>query len=312
MDQQTRRPIQFFLDRADKTDPRKVSEMMQDVLGSASPIEFQTWDRGNKWLSGLSQLGPSATVPVGLGTNINPFFGTKIIPESRTGVAKELQFKKTTPKVTRELANKMGVAPARLEFVLNSFGGVPQDAQNLIDIATGAFGVEGREPEGITDTPFGTATKIPGVRKFLRETTEFGSPQSVKERKQLEEIQKGSDTEKTLIRDQAEEIWNQMNRLETKQQKIKLLDNLQKDGILTKEVRSKLDSIKKSRQSVGPLKKTTSVDVRARFILNKLNEMKASGVSVEDRTAYLDELEEAKILSSKTKKRISELKAGLN
>jgi hypothetical protein len=86
-----------------------------------------------------------------------------------------MQFKKTTPEMTKELAGIMNVSPANLEFIINSFGGLPQDVQQLMNIGEGAAKGEGLRTNPLEESPFGQATKLPILKRFFRESTDFGS-----------------------------------------------------------------------------------------------------------------------------------------
>ncbi len=62
--------------------------------------------------------------------------------------------------------------------------------------------------------------------------------------------------------------------------------------------------LKKQRQSVESLKPTDSVELRAKYILQRLDEMKTANYSKEDRIKFLEELETNKILSDSVRNRI--------
>lgn len=298
-------PIQYYLEKADKRDFRKTSEMIADTLGSASPLEFQGFDQSNFALTAISQLGPLASIPVGLGTNIHPFFGTPVVPESRVDAPIEKQFKSTTPEVTRELANIMGVPPAKLEFVFDSFGGLTQDIQDSIDIIYNVIRDGKLGKKSISDTPVGALTQIPISRRFIRESTEFGSPERQLRAEQKEDIEREVVGERLDINDKAEEIWREMGRRDTKDEKVNYLNSLGDE--LTDDIRKRIDYIKKTRQSVEVLRKSDSIEVRARYIKQRLDEMKDDGISHGDRVLYLDEMELAKILTKQVKIRIRDL-----
>ena len=98
-----------------------------------------------------------------------------------------------------------------------------------------------------------------------------------------------------------------MSRLKSKQERVDYLDSLGED-VLTKEVREKIFSLKKSRESVEALKKNDSVEVRARYINERIKEMKSNNVSKEERINFLEALDEAKILTTAVRERLAELK----
>lgn len=303
-------PIQAFLDKQDGRDFRKTSEIIADTIGSASPLEFQGFDQSNFWLTTISQLGPAATIPVGLGTNIQPFFGNPIIPEGRLEAPEKLQFKPTTPEVTKELADIMNVAPARLEFILNSFGGLPQDAQDMADILFGLVKrediIEDLKEESLSETDFGLGARFPLSRRFLREASEFYSPESQFRRRQKEKIQEEVVGDKLKIRDKADEIFREMNRRDDSQDRLNYLNSLGDE--LTPEIRKRLSALKKRRQTVEALKPNDSVELRARYINLRLEEMKSAGIDLQDRVEFLNELQRNKILTKQVKKMLAIIK----
>lgn len=298
-------PIQHYLDKADGVDFRKTSEMIVDTLGSASPLEFQSFDQGNKWLTLGAQFGPAASIILGLGSNRHPYFGTPIIPPDRIDAEKELQFRRTTPEITKDIANILNVAPANLEFVIGSFGGLSQDIQRGADIAYGVVRNDKIGGHPISQTPFGSLTQIPITRRFAREAREYYSPEMEFRMKQKGEIEKQVVSERLRMKDKALDIYEEMIKLPTKEEKTNYLNALGDE--LTQEIIDEIYRIKTSRNTVEVLKKTDSVEVRARYIYNRLEEMKEAGVYKEDRKKFLEEMEAAGILTSQTIDKIWQL-----
>ena len=295
-------PIQHYLEKSDGVDYRKTSEMIADVVGSASPMEFQSFDQGNAWLSLAGQFGPGVSIPVGLASNKQPYFGSSIVPEKRINAPKEQQFKSTTPETTKELANLMNVSPAKLEFILDSFGGLTQDMQSAADIVYNVVRGDGIGGNPITDTPIGAATQIPISKRFIREGREFYGPEMEFRQEQKREIETDITGQKLKVEDKATEIWEGLNKRKTKEERLNYLNSLGDE--LTPEIRDKISNWKKSRQTVEVLKKTDSVELRARYIFQRLNEIKIK----EDRIKFLESLGDSKILTDKVRKRIGELK----
>ena len=122
-----------------------------------------------------------------------------------------------------------------------------------------------------------------------------------------EEIETEITGKKLKISDRAEEIFIEMNKRETPDERLNYLNSLGDE--LTPAIRTKIKQLKNSRQSVGVLKKTDSVELRARYILQKIDEMKKQGVSQEDRIKYLEDLDEAKILTTQVRQMIAQLKS---
>ncbi len=300
-------PIQYYLEKADGIDFRKTSEMIADTIGSASPLEFQTWSGGNAWLSLAAQFGPAVSIPAGLASGKVPYTGMPIVPEARKKAEPYMQFTKYTPETLKEVGKILNVSPAELDFVLSSFGGLPQDIIRATDIVYGVVREGKLGGNSITETPWGSLTQIPLARRFMRESTEKGYEREYRYQ-QKEEIQKGLETEKLKIYDKAEEIWQEMNKKKTKDDKLNYLNSLGDE--ITDEIKDRLIYLKKQRQAVESLKPTDSVELRARYILQRLDEMKSGGVSKEDKLKFLDELEKSKILTQKVRDMIYQIQQG--
>ena len=298
-------PIQHFLEKADGTDKRTVSRMIADTLGSASPLEFQSFDNSNFFGSALSQLGPGVSVPVGLFSNKHPYFGTDIVPESRKDAPPELQFSRTTPQITKDLGKIAGISPSQIDFAINSFGGLAQDLQDGLDMVYGVVRGDKLGKNSLTDTPVGFLTQTPIARRFIRESGDQGA-----EAKSQGELKKGIQTDikgKQLnVYDAAEEIWNEMNKMEDKNDRLNYLNSLGDE--LTPEIKKRLMQLKSYRNTVEVLNTTDSVELRARYILERIDEMKSQDISHEERTNWLNKLERTGILSKKVKQRIAQLK----
>ncbi|MEM2175588.1 MAG: LPD38 domain-containing protein, partial [Candidatus Micrarchaeia archaeon] len=115
-------PIQWYLEKEDKTDYRKVNEMIIDIIGEASPMWFQSWSSQNLFLSLASQMGPVVSVPMGLAAGKSPFYGTPIVPPEKEKAPPYLQYSRTTPRILRWAAEKLAaakilnVSPAQIDF----------------------------------------------------------------------------------------------------------------------------------------------------------------------------------------------------
>lgn len=290
-------PLQWYLDRADGTNYQNVSEMLASTLGNASPLAFQSYRGTNMFTTIFSQLGPVGTIPFGLASNVNPFYGTNIVPEERLKAKSEVQVKKDTPESTRALAGVIGVSPARLEFVLNSFGGLPQDIQDGLDIVYGLVKGDATQElrdRSISGTDFGVATQAPIARRFLREASDFYSPESEFRKKQKELIEIEVNTKNANITDRANEIIEKFNRLPLNERKEYLAATL---PLQSREVIEKFVAGVKSRSTVEVLKKTDRVEVRAAYILQRINEIKSSGSGSNVLGQFLADLRASKILT---------------
>ncbi|MHA1303380.1 MAG: LPD38 domain-containing protein [Candidatus Heimdallarchaeaceae archaeon] len=299
-------PIQWYLEKADKTDYRKVSEMIADTVGSASPLGFQSFNSGNIWLSMASQLGPVATIPFGLATGKDPFFGTDIVPPSRTEGEAYQQYKYSTPEFIKDTGKILNISPAKIEFVLSAFGGGSKDLQKSADIVYGVVRDKKIGGHPITDTVFGQLAEAPITRTIFREATDFYSPESELRKQQKADIEKQVKEKQINVSDKVNEIWANIQMRETQDERLNYLNSLGDE--LTPEIRKKLYSLKTTRSTVEALSKFDDVEVRARYILMRLQEMKQQKVTPEEQIKFLDTLEANKILTKDVKKLINEIK----
>jgi len=212
-----------------------------------------------------------------------------------------MQFAKYTPEVLKEAGKILNVSPSQIDFIISSFGGLPQDIIRSTDIVYGVVRDGKLGGNSISETPFGSLTQVPLARRFLRESAERGSEKELRYQ-QKEEIQTGLETEKLKVYDKAEKIWQEMNKKKTKDDKLNYLNSLGDE--ITPEIRDRIMYLKKQRQTVESLKPTDSVELRARYILQRLDEMKEEGFSKEDRVKFLNELETNKILTNSVKEKI--------
>jgi len=215
-----------------------------------------------------------------------------------------MQFAKYTPETLKEVGKILNVSPAQIDFIISSFGGLPQDIIKATDLIYGVVREGKLGGNSITETPFGALTQIPIVRRFLKESAERGSEKEFRYQ-QKEEIKKELETEKLKIYDKAEEIWQGMNKRKTPEDKLNYL-NSWGDGI-TPKIRERIMYLKKQRQSIESLKPTDSIELRARYILQRLDEMKQSNYSKEERVKFLGELEKNKILNQNVRDRIYQI-----
>jgi len=294
-------PVQWYLDRADGVNYQGVSEMLASTLNNASPLAFQSYNSTGFWATFLSQLGPVANIPIGLASNQNLFYGKPIVPEDRLNAKPEVQVQKSTPRTTRMLAGLMNVSPARLEFVLNSFGGLPQDVQDAADIVFGLYKGDMKESlqeRSVSGTEFGALTQVPALRRFVREASEFYSPKSEFQKKQLQEIERDYNSQSLNTRDEANKIIEKVNRFETKNEKLEYLASLTPVFKGNKELSDKVKTGLKTRSTFEVLNKNTPVKVRAAYLLQQVTQMQQDNVSRTEINNYLLEAKKAGIYTS--------------
>lgn len=312
-------PVGYFLDKLDGVDKRKVSKMIADTVGAASPFEFSSYgSQGNFLLSQASKFGPVGTIVAGEISNKQPYFGTSIVPESRLKASPYLQYKETTPDLLKMFGemftykdkdgNKVGgISPAKLNFYIESMGGLPKDVKDSLEtIYQTVSGGDGAKEKSLSQTTFGALTKTPLARSFAREAAPYYSPEAEAQRELKSNVTEVSTNEALIKKDRAREILKEMNRYETKEERVNYLNSLGDE--LDKEMKSKINTLKKNNASVEALMKTDSVDIRSRYILSRIDQMKEEGLSKEERVEFIKDLIAKKIITKDVAKRIAELK----
>lgn len=295
-------PIRHWLEKEDEIDHRNVSQMMADMFGSNSPVDFGTYSRQNFAGSLISQFGPLASGVVGSFSNKHPYFGTDIVPEYRTNLHQEMQFSARTPEflkqaVPKELyrsgfAETFNISPAMVDFYISVFGGMPQDIMRAVDIA---YGVKRDGKMGglnVTDTTFETLSELPIIRGFLKQslnnTTEA-------DRILVSDVERDIATDDRMIKDRADEIIAELRTIK-EPQKRRDYWNLLGDEVTPELI---LEVLKRgeSRQTIDGLRAIDRVDVRAEVIRIKLEDMREKGYTKEMVQEYIQDLTEANILN---------------
>jgi hypothetical protein len=298
-------PIQYFLDKADGVDPRSVGNMIADTLGNASPLSFQTFSGGNPFSSIMSQFGPLPTIIYGLASGQNPYYGTPIVPESRKDLPAKMQYNVNTPEVTRGLANVIGVAPAKLEFLINSWGGAFQDTQKVIDAV---FEVGKLKENSFSGTNYGALTNLPVLGRFLRESGETSSPVIQAQKKELNKLQTESLGATAEIKDKAIEILKALGKLKTIEQRKEYLNELPQE-YKTQEVIKKILDLQKRQKTFEVLTSNVDNTTKAKYILTRIKELNDKGATQQEKAAFISDLNDSKLITPDLLKKLAELKA---
>ncbi len=295
-------PIRHWLEKEDNIDHRKVSEMMADMFGSNSPVDFGTHSRQNFAGSLLSQLGPAVSSVVGSFSNKHPYFGSDIVPEYRKNLHQEMHFTGRTPEFLKQdipkefyrsgFAETLNISPAMIDFYVSTFGGMPQDVLKAVDIA---YGVKRDGKMGglnVTDTPWETLSELPVIRGFLKQSL---NNVTEADRRLVSDVERDITTEDRMIKDRADEIVSELRTIKDPQKK-KNYWNLMGDE-LTLELMVEVFNRSDARTTIEGLRATDRIDVRAKVIRIKIEEMKERGHSDNAIREYMDELMEAGILN---------------
>jgi len=292
-------PVQFVLDRLEKIDKKKVTQMLADLVSDVSPIEFYNYDSGRGFGKAISQLGPIPNIAVGLLSNVEPFTGKYIVPPERLNVAPYLQYRRTTPQLIKDVAKILNVSPAKIEFVLNAFGGMTQDMMNGLDIAYGIVRENKIGGEPINETLYAQMRKVPVLRRFFREITDYWSEERVERRKMKEEITTDVKTARTIILDKVKAIEQELKKRKTNEERLRYLNSISDE--LTPEIRQELVKRLKRERTFEELDETDLVEVRAVYLAKRLEELKEMGASKEELIEFLNEAENRGILTPQVK-----------
>lgn len=121
--------------------------------------EAQAWDR--MWRGMWELFAPPADIPVagvvgGLKSNTDYRTGQPIVPEHLQELPPELQYQHWNSQLSRRLGDLIGVAPAKIDYAIQGFGG-PIGSYLL-------NGMDAADP----DRPSGSWTDLPVVRRFVQ------------------------------------------------------------------------------------------------------------------------------------------------
>ena len=299
-------PIQYYLDKASNIDKRSVNEMMIDVLGSASPVSFQSFDQSNAVSSALSQLGPLPSIGAGLATNKNLYYGTDIIPQSKKGGFKDDEVSRNTDNIIKDVTNKFnktffkgeegkgstkGVAPAQTQFVLESFGGLSKDTIDLVDLLYSKLTDQDVNRENLTGTPHGKMSVSPVTRSIIREDRGFGTSDMEKKRRDLEVIKKEEKSIDIKASEYSNEIVSNMIKMGP-EERVNYITSLKNSGNIDKDTYNSVKKKFKTRRSVDVLTSSVDNEVKAKFIAKE-----AANMNDEEMGEYFQDLKDAGILT---------------
>ncbi len=308
-------PIRHWLEKEDGIDHRKVSQMLADMFGSNSPVDFGTYSRRqqNIWGSIASQFGPVSSMIYGGGTGKHPYWGTDIVPEHRKDAHKEMQFAHGTPEILKEIpkefyrsgfAETFNVSPGMIDFYVSVFGGMPQDVLRGVDLAYGVVRDGKMGGLNVTETTFETLTEIPIIRGFLKQR--LGNVTEA-DRILISDVEKDFRTDDLMLRDRENEVVAQMRTLKTPTERRNYFNQLGDE--LTPELLVQIINRSDVRTSIDGLSAITDPRVRARIVQIKVKDMQEKGHTDKAIWNYLQELLEAKILDRRT---IEEMLKNLN
>lgn len=173
-------PVEHFMGYLRGEDQKSFAEMSKDLLVGLSPVQ------------GLGDVIPTAfSIPLQVATNYDTFRKRNIVSPYQKDLPPEAQFDKTTSETSKWIGQKLGLSPAKIDFVLKGYGaGVAKQGLQFTDAT-----IFGKTPETadlpVLDRFMGeksdlnkTATKIyeaENKRKQEQARTNFGVKQRIEE-----------------------------------------------------------------------------------------------------------------------------------
>lgn len=135
-----------------------MSNITERATEAALGNDPTAWEK--LWKGTVELFAPPTSVPVldvatGLTTGVNPRTGRDIVPESLEALPPELQYQTWTSQFARDFGKLLGVSPAKIDFVVQSFGG-PYGSYALA-------ASDASDPE----RPSGSWVDLPVVSRFI-------------------------------------------------------------------------------------------------------------------------------------------------
>lgn len=124
------------------------------MLGNDETAWKKLW-QGTAELFAPPTSVPALDVATGLTTDVNPRTGRDIVPESLESLPPELQYQTWTSQFARDFGKLIGVSPAKVDFVIQSFGG-----------PYGSYGLAASDASD-PERPSGSWVDLPVVSRFV-------------------------------------------------------------------------------------------------------------------------------------------------
>lgn len=300
-------PLQHWLETQDGLDSRGVSEMLVDMFGSISPVDFGLFSRQNFALSLASSLGFYGHLYVGASAGKDPFYGTEIVPRSKQDLHREMQYTDRTPEIYKRIPKSVyrsgfaefaNLSPAMMEYYSTVFGSMPEAIIKGIDMI---YNVKRGKQVSVTDTPHETLTEIPVIRRFMRQRITAATDE---EKKLIREIEKDVKTERAVFTERAKEIVMNLRILKTATERRNYLNMLGDE--LTPEMMEAIAERAKVVESVQGLSSVQDVDTRVEVITYYIERMKQRGASNTEIAEYLQELIDKNVLTEEAARRLND------
>lgn len=282
--------VQSSLDFAQSKDPARVAQFGAELTENLSPINIQGNTAAERAESAIASFGPVGTIPYMLATQRIPGLHREIMQdENMRAASPENQFTATTPQVYRDMAQ---LAPQWLADPLRS----PVMLEQLTSASTGGIASQFTPPRP-TPGRDETATALqqsPLGRRFVRSSYVYDpAPEAAKEA-----LQSQADV-KTSAKRTGTELFMEINQLPREQRaaRIRQLPQDQRDILRDEVVRRQKRPADEEIMMIG--KMGVENGVRAKYLFDRVSDL-----TPQERTQFLKDLQQAKLLSEDVKKQI--------
>jgi hypothetical protein len=282
--------VQSSMDFAQSKDPERVSQFAAELTENLSPINIQGKDIRERAESAISSFGPVGTIPYMLATQRIPGLHRDIFADDNIRKASpENQFTATTPQVYKDMAQ---LAPQWLADPLRS----PLMLEQLASAGTGGI-LSQFTPPRATPGRDQTATNLqqsPLGRRFVRSSYVYDpAPQEAKD------VLQGQADQRTTAKRTGTELFMELNVLPPAERapRIRQLPPEQKDMLRDEIVRRQKRPADEEMALIGQM--GVENGTRAKYLFDRVSDL-----TPQERTVFLKDLQQAKLLSDDVKKQI--------
>lgn len=284
-----RRPLEAQQD----LDPVTISEMANSLIGIVSPINP---DKGSL----MSTLTPQFIKPtLEVATNKNLFTGFPIVSASKEKLSPELQYGPSTTGTSKVIGNIIGASPAKIDaWIKGTVGSIAPQLLHATDMALAGLDIIPK------DQIKGKSIVDAIASRFMSATG--GNVENRIANKIKEAISTQAD-ENMRLNQEAEIVYSELSKLNPNEANQKSIEIRQSRPDLFKALTQVATDDKKGLTYNDRLIQSLSVDTgnRARFIWDYVKSLPTK----EEKNAYINDLRNKKIISSKVMQQLMFIKS---
>lgn len=300
-------PIDEMLSRSRGNNPKTAGELAYNMLGSISPLGTGGYNPDSWYTAPIAALGPIPKIMVGMGTNIDPYTGLPIEPDTSVegNLSPKNRYSANTKQLSKELAATImpGLSPARLEYIIGSWGAVPKQILETANLTEGLIKGEGvRKQNNLTSD----ASAIPWLNNFIKQGSYVGSTPYKEGRKTEQEIKRETGDINFQNKEKANILIDQAFKIQDPEERKIFLQTAAKN--YSPDIITKAATEYKSRNAEGYLRPGMDADVVAQFVYKELLNMQQANTSDAEQKDYLQGLYKKKIISDSAAEKIKGLR----